>query len=61
MKDAEGAEDGRGGAASEREEWEGSQDLDFSSLRIRRRIMSSGTREPDAMWDWASRPVGNTF
>lgn len=57
MKEAEGEEEGRAGAASAREVLGGIQDLDFSSERMRRRIMSSGTRAPDRMWDSASWPA----
>lgn len=57
MKEAEGEEEGRAGVASAREVPSGIQDLDFSSDRMRRRIMSSGTREPDRMWDSASWPA----
>ena len=56
MNEAEGRLEGFEGAASEREEVDGSQDLDFNSVRMRRRIISSGTREPEAMCDSASRP-----
>lgn len=54
MNEALGEVDGRAGAASVREVLGGTQDLDFNSERMRRRIMSSGTREPDCMWDSAS-------
>ena len=47
MKDADGASEGRLGAASEREVLEGTQELAFNWVRMSRRIMSSGTREPD--------------
>lgn len=56
MNEAVGAEEGRAGAASAREVLGGIQDLDLSSERMSRRIISSGTREPDCMWDSASRP-----
>ena len=59
MNDAEGASEGRDCTALEREVLEGTQDLAFSSVRMRRRIMSSGTREPAFMWDSASRPRGD--
>ena len=59
MNDAEGASEGRVCEASEREVLEGTQDLALSSVRMRRRIMSSGTREPAFMWDSASRPRGD--
>lgn len=59
MNDAEGASDGRVCEASERDVLEGTQDLALSSVRMRRRIMSSGTREPAFMWDSASRPRGD--
>ena len=55
INDAEGASEGRDCTVSEREVLEGTQDLALSSVRIRRRIMSSGTREPAFMWDSASR------
>ena len=57
MNEALGEEEGRAGAALVREVLGGIQDLDFSSERMRRRIMSSGTREPDCMWDSASWPA----
>ena len=57
MKEALGAEEGKAGVASVREVVGGIQDLDFNSERMRRRIMSSGTREPDCMWDSASWPA----
>lgn len=57
MKEALGEEEGRAGAASAREVLGGIQDLDFNSERMRRRIMSSGTREPVCMWDSASWPA----
>lgn len=56
MNEAVGEEEGRVGAASAREVLGGIQDFDFSSERMRRRIMSSGTREPDCMCDSASWP-----
>ena len=56
MNEAVGEEEGRAGAASAREVLGGIQDFDFSSDRMRRRIMSSGTREPDCMCDSASWP-----
>ena len=59
MNDADGASEGRVCAASDREVLEGTQDLALSSVRMRRRIMSSGTREPAFMWDSASRPKGD--
>ena len=59
INDAEGASEGRVRAASEREVLEGTQDLALSSVRMRRRIMSSGTREPAFIWDSASRPRGD--
>ena len=49
MNEAEGEEEGRAGAASVRDVVDGIQDLDFNSERMRRRIVSSGTREPDCM------------
>ena len=58
MNEALGEEEGRAGTASVRDVVDGIQDLDFSSERMRRRIMSSGTREPDCMWDSASWPAG---
>ena len=61
MKDAEGALEGREGAASERDVVGGTQDFAFSSPRMRRRIMSSGTSEPDFMCDCASCPNGVLF
>ena len=57
MNEASGAEEGRAGAASVREVLDGSQDFDFSSERMRRRIMSSGTRDPACMCDSASWPA----
>lgn len=57
MNEALGEGEGRAGAASVREVLGGIQDLDFNSERMRRRIMSSGTREPDCMWDSASWPA----
>ncbi len=57
MKDAVGSSDGRAGDASEIEEVDGTQDLDFSSERIRRRIISSGTKEPALILDCASTPA----
>ena len=57
MNDASGEDEGEAGAASAREVLDGTQDLDFSSERMRRRIMSSGTKEPDCMWDSASWPA----
>ncbi len=60
MNEASGEEEGRAGATSAREVLDGTQDLDFSSERMRRRIMSSGTREPDCMWDSASWPAMGT-
>ena len=57
MNEALGEVEGRAGAASVREVLGGIQDLDFNSERMRRRIMSSGTREPDRMWDSASWPA----
>ena len=56
MNEASGEEEGRAGTALAREVLDGTQDLDFISERMRRRIMSSGTREPDCMWDSASWP-----
>lgn len=49
MKEADGEEDGRAGAASVMEVLVGTQDLALSSPRMSWRIMSSGTREPDFM------------
>lgn len=57
MKDASGEDEGEAGAASAREVLDGTHDLAFSSERMRRRIMSSGTREPDCMWESASWPA----
>lgn len=57
MKDASGEDEGEAGPASAREVLGGTHDLAFSSERMRRRIMSSGTREPDCMWDSASWPA----
>lgn len=59
INDAEGASEGRVCETSEREVLEGTQDLALSSVRMRRRIMSSGTREPAFIWDSASRPRGD--
>lgn len=61
MNEALGEVEGRAGAASVREVVGGIQDLDFNSERMRRRIMSSGTREPDCMWDSASWPATRTL
>lgn len=61
INEAEGEEEGRAGTASVREVLDGTQDLDFNSERMRRRIMSSGTREPDCMWDSASWPAVGTL
>ena len=49
MKEAVGAAEGKAGAASVTDDVEGIQELDLSSERMRRKIMSSGTREPDCM------------
>ena len=58
MKDAEGAAEGAGvGAEEVNDVWVGSQFLDLSSVKMRRRIMSSGTRLPDFMASSASRPA----
>ena len=61
MNEALGEVEGRAGAASVRDVVDGIQDLDFNSERMRRRIMSSGTREPDCMWDSASWPAGRVL
>lgn len=61
MKDAEGASEGREGAVSERDVVGETQDLAFSSPRMRRRIISSGTSEPDFMCSCASCPNGVLF
>lgn len=61
MNEAVGEEEGRAGPASVREVLGGIQDLDFNSERMRRRIMSSGTKEPDCMWDSASWPAIETL
>ena len=58
LNEAVGEGEGRAGAASGWDVVDGIQDLDFNSERMRRRIMSSGTREPDCMWDSASWPAG---
>ena len=57
MNEASGEDEGKAGVASAREVLDGTQDFDFNSERMRRRIMSSGTREPDCMWDSASWPA----
>ncbi len=57
MKEAVGSSEGRAGDASVTEELEATQDFDFNSVRMRRRIISSGTKEPARIWDWASRPA----
>lgn len=61
MKDAEGAPDGVAGGEDSVAEGEGegvgSQSLAWSSARMRRKIMSSGTRRPVLMALSASRPV----
>lgn len=57
MKDAVGDAEGGGAGAEELSDvCVGSQFLDLSSARMRRRIMSSGTRLPDFMASSASRP-----
>lgn len=57
MKDAEGEAEGDGvGAEEVSDVFVGSQFLDLSSARMRRRIMSSGTSLPDFMASSASRP-----
>lgn len=57
MKDAEGAAEGGGAGAEEVSDvCVGSQFLDLSSARMRRRIISSGTRFPAFMASSASRP-----
>lgn len=56
MNDAEGAAEGAAACSGASEECVGSQFFDFSSARISRSIMSSGTRLPDFMAISASRP-----
>lgn len=57
MKDAEGDAEGDGvGAEEVSDVCGGSHFLDLSSPRMRRRIISSGTRLPDFMASSASRP-----
>ena len=56
MKEAEGAGEGGAACSGESDECVGSQFFAFSSARINRRIMSSGTKLPDFMALSASSP-----